>query len=45
MYEEASGQKVNEEMSSVFFSSNVIQYNRDTICNLLQMVEADDRCT
>ena len=27
IYEEASGQKINKEKSSVFFSSNVIQYN------------------
>lgn len=43
-YEKASGQKVNKENSSVFFSSNVIQYNRENICQALQMLEADGHC-
>ena len=45
VYEEASGQQVNKGKSSVFFSSSVIQYNRQNICQLLQMREADDQCT
>lgn len=31
-YEMTSGQQVNKEKSSIFFSSNVISYNRQSIC-------------
>lgn len=31
LYEKASGQKVNMNKSSVFFSTNVITYNRNDI--------------
>lgn len=39
-YEKASGQQVNKEKSSIFFSSNVILYNRQSVCLSLQMSEA-----
>lgn len=42
VYERASGQKVNYAKSSVFFSTNIIQYNRELICQELQMREADE---
>lgn len=42
-YEQASGQKVNIDKSSVFFSSNVISYNKVLVCQALQMLEADNR--
>lgn len=42
VYEKALGQKVNTNKSSVFFSSNVIEYNRNLVCQELQMGEADD---
>lgn len=41
VYERASGQKINTQKSSAFFSSNVIQYNKEEICRVLQMGEAD----
>ena len=37
----ASGQRVNMEKSSVFFSENVIQSNKDLILSMLGMQEAD----
>lgn len=39
IYEEASGQKVSREKSSIFFSSNVIPYNRLLVCQALQMAK------
>ncbi|KAL8097756.1 hypothetical protein AgCh_030760 [Apium graveolens] len=39
VYERASGQKLNRGKSSVFFSSNVLEYNRQAICQILQMGE------
>lgn len=42
VYERASGQKINNAKSSVFFSTNVIQYNRMQICQELQMSEATE---
>ena len=42
VYEKASGQRINISKSSVFFSSNVIHYNRELICQALQMGEADE---
>lgn len=45
IYEKASGQKVNKSKSSIFFSTNVIQYNRQLVCQELQMVEADEHST
>lgn len=44
-FECASGQKVNLNKSSVFFSANVIQSTRIEICNLLQMREATSNTT
>lgn len=41
IYELASGQKVNIDKSSIFFSTNVIQYNRELVGQELQMTEAD----
>lgn len=41
LFEQASGQKVSVEKSSVFFSTNVIPYNRINICQVLLMNEAD----
>ncbi|KAL8146376.1 hypothetical protein AgCh_004207 [Apium graveolens] len=42
VYEHASGQKVNKAKSSIFFSTNVIQYNKEEICFLMQMPEANE---
>lgn len=41
-YENASGQKINRGKSTVFFSSNVIAYNKDMVCQELQIKEADN---
>lgn len=40
IYEKASGQPVNRGKSTVFFSSNVIPYNKERICQVLQIPEA-----
>lgn len=45
VYEKASGQQVNKSKYSIFFSSNVIEYNRKMIRQLLQMKEADVHST
>ncbi|KAL8106994.1 hypothetical protein AgCh_023701 [Apium graveolens] len=45
VYEAASGQRINRDKSSVFFSSNVIDYNRAEICGKLSMQEADEFTT
>lgn len=46
IYENASGQKINWGKSSVFFfSSNVIEYNRQLDCQALQMGEANENST
>ena len=45
MYEKASGQKVNRTKSSIFYSSNVLLYNKDSVGQCLQMVEADEHST
>lgn len=44
-FEKISGQKVNYMKSSIFFSTNVTAAVRENICQLLQMVEADDKST
>lgn len=44
-YEKASGQRVNKEKSSIFFSAKVIQYNRINVCQTLQMEEANEHST
>ncbi|XP_074328076.1 uncharacterized protein LOC141665989 [Apium graveolens] len=45
VYETASGQKINKDKSSFFFSGNDIQYNRRAICQQLGMQEADESST
>ncbi|KAL8118569.1 hypothetical protein AgCh_016186 [Apium graveolens] len=45
VYEQAYGQKVNRGKSSVFFSSNVIADNRQLVCRVLQMEEANENST
>lgn len=45
VYEKAADQKVNSGKSSIFFSSNVIVHNRQEICRVLQMVEANEHST
>lgn len=41
-YEKASGQRINRAKSTVFFSANVILYNKNMIFQELQIQEADD---
>ncbi|KAL8094305.1 uncharacterized protein LOC141691544 [Apium graveolens] len=41
-YEHASGQRINKNKSSVFFSANVIDYNRDLIFQEMQVHQADE---
>lgn len=45
IYEKASGQQVKRNKSSIFYSTNVLQYNRDLICQLFQMAEANENST
>ncbi|XP_062075810.1 uncharacterized protein LOC133779929 [Humulus lupulus] len=45
VFEGASGQKVNYEKSSVFFSRNTLTEIRDTICGDLGIHEADENST
>ncbi|XP_030494621.2 uncharacterized protein LOC115710395 [Cannabis sativa] len=45
LYEQASGQRVNFEKSSVFFSSNTEASVRDFLCGQLGIYEADDNIT
>lgn len=40
VYEQASGKKVNRQKSTVFFSANVIPYNKELIYQELQIKEA-----
>lgn len=40
VYVKAIGQRVNNGKSPIFFSSNVIQYKRQNICQTLHMIEA-----
>lgn len=40
----ASSQKVNLEKSFVFFSSNIIQINKQQLCQTLNMKKADKEC-
>lgn len=44
IYEKASGQQVNKNKSSVFFSSNIIHYNHHNVCQVLQMREENGNC-
>lgn len=41
-YGKASGHRINKYKSTVFFSANVIQYNKESICQVLQIPEADN---
>ncbi|KAL8111888.1 hypothetical protein AgCh_019551 [Apium graveolens] len=41
-YEQASGQKINRDKSTVFFCANVMEYNKERVCNELQIREADN---
>lgn len=43
-YEKASGQQVNINKSTIFYSANVIEYNKQLICSELQIKEADEAC-
>lgn len=45
IYEKALGQQLNKGKSSVFFSSNVIHYNRQLVFQMLHMAEADGHST
>lgn len=45
VFEEASGQHVNLMKSSVVFSSNVGRNEKEKICQVLQMGEADGNAT
>ncbi|XP_074352348.1 uncharacterized protein LOC141691513 [Apium graveolens] len=42
IYEKASGQRVNRGKSTVFCSANVIPYNKEELCQVLQIPEADN---
>ncbi|XP_062112653.1 uncharacterized protein LOC133823820 [Humulus lupulus] len=44
-FELASGQKINYDKSSVFFSRNTLVADRDTICGEMGNHEADDQST
>lgn len=44
-YEKASGQQVNKEKSSIFYSTNVMDYNRRSVGEKLQMAEASEHST
>ncbi|KAM6541169.1 hypothetical protein CsatB_005616 [Cannabis sativa] len=41
----ASGQKINFNKSSIFYSHNTSTYHRDTICQMLGIYEADENDT
>lgn len=45
IFERASGQKINTDKSSVFFSRNSAQELRDVICDMLSFKEAGDNTT
>lgn len=45
VYERASGQQVNMEKSSIFYSSNVLEYNKVPIGQVLSMPEATEHST
>ncbi|KAL8133670.1 hypothetical protein AgCh_008927 [Apium graveolens] len=45
MYEIASGQKINKEKSSIFFSANTGQEEKDLCCNALGFQEANGGTT
>lgn len=41
IFEKASGQKVNVQKSTAYFSPNVINENKRDICDILNFSEAD----
>ncbi|KAL8092159.1 hypothetical protein AgCh_034453, partial [Apium graveolens] len=45
IYERATGQQVNKSKCTVFYSSNVLQYNREPVGQILQMQEANEHST
>ncbi|XP_074358745.1 uncharacterized protein LOC141698038 [Apium graveolens] len=45
IYERATGQQVNKSKSAVFYSTNVLQYNREPVGQILQMQEANEHST
>lgn len=44
-FEAASGQQVNRQKSSIFFSTNTDEVIRDEVCSQLRMTEATDQST
>lgn len=44
-FETASGQQVNRQKSSIFFSTNTTEVVRNEVSNKLRMAEATDQCT
>lgn len=42
-FEKATGQKENSSKSSVFFSTNTLVSDRNSVCEMLNMVEVDER--
>uniref|UniRef100_A0A803Q554 RNase H type-1 domain-containing protein n=1 Tax=Cannabis sativa TaxID=3483 RepID=A0A803Q554_CANSA len=42
MFETASGQQVNASKSNIFFTPNSAPQHRDSICNILGMIEASE---
>lgn len=45
IFERSSGQKINKEKSSIFFSRNTDQGVKEVICSMLQFKEADANTT
>ena len=44
-FELASGQKVNRSKSSIFFSTNMNLDKKQQVCDIVQMMEANENCT
>lgn len=42
IYEKASGQRINRDKLTVFFSANVIEYNKGMVCSEMRIREADE---
>lgn len=42
IYEKASGQKINSNKSTMFFSDNITEYNKEQVCQVFCIREADD---
>lgn len=45
VYEKASGQQINKAKSSVLFSCNTVQEDKDSLCNILGFAEATEETT